>query len=141
MIFSLAIHKDEDSDYGVTVLDLPGCFTAEDTLEGVIKAAKEAIECHIEAMLEDGEPIPEPKPIEYYKNDGSLKDATFGFVEVDISKLAGVSERINITIPKLILRRIDAYAKKNSLPRSTFIANAAIEYIKNHKDSLTKKVG
>ncbi|MGA0846442.1 MAG: type II toxin-antitoxin system HicB family antitoxin [Luteolibacter sp.] len=27
------IHKDRDSDYGVTVPDLPGCFSAGDTAD------------------------------------------------------------------------------------------------------------
>lgn len=129
----LAIHKDKDSDYGVTVADLPGCFSAGNTIDEAIREAREAIECHLEAMLQDGEVIPTPRPLEFHQNNPDFADATFAFVEVDLNKLAGTTERINITIPKLILRRVDAYAKKASLPRSTFIANAALEYIKNHQ--------
>jgi predicted RNase H-like HicB family nuclease len=129
----LAIHKDKDSDYGVTVPDLPGCFSAGSTIDEAIQEAREAIECHLEAMLQDGEAIPTSRPLEFHKKNPDFLDATFAYVEVDLNKLAGPSERINITIPKLILRRMDAFAKQASLPRSTFIANAALEYIKNHE--------
>jgi predicted RNase H-like HicB family nuclease len=131
MRFALVIQKDPDSDYGVIVLDLPGCFSAGETIDEAMEQAREAIECHLEAMLQEGEAIPTLRPIEQHRTNPEYAGGIFAFVDVDINKLAGVSERINITIPKLILRKIDAYAKKASLARSTFIANAALEYIKN----------
>ena len=33
MNYPIVIHKDADSDYGVTVPDLPGCFSAGKTLD------------------------------------------------------------------------------------------------------------
>ena len=134
MQLALAIHKDKDSDYGVTVLDLPSCYSAGSTIDEAIKEAREAIECHIEAMLQEGEAIPSPRPLEFHKKNPDHSDAIFAYVDVDVGKLAGPSERINITMPKLILRRMDAYAKRVSLSRSIFIANAVLEYIKNHED-------
>ncbi|MDE0554356.1 MAG: type II toxin-antitoxin system HicB family antitoxin [Candidatus Poribacteria bacterium] len=53
--YPIVIHKDSDSDYCVTVPDLPGCITAEDTLEDAQNQAVEAIQCHVEGMLLDGE--------------------------------------------------------------------------------------
>ena len=44
MRFPIVIHKDETSAYGVTVPDLPGCFSAGDTPEDAIVSAQEAIE-------------------------------------------------------------------------------------------------
>ena len=61
MQYPIFIHKDENSDYGVIVLDLPGCFSAGDTIEEAIKNAHEAIECHIESLLLDKDPIPPKK--------------------------------------------------------------------------------
>lgn len=40
--------------------DLPGCVAAGDTQEEVARLLSEAVPMHIEAMREDGEPIPEP---------------------------------------------------------------------------------
>ncbi len=48
MRYSVVIHKDPDSDYGVTVPDLPRCFSAGDTMDDALAQAVEAIECHLE---------------------------------------------------------------------------------------------
>jgi predicted RNase H-like HicB family nuclease len=42
------------------VPDLPGCVTTGNTVEEVERNIREAIELHLEGMLEDGEAIPEP---------------------------------------------------------------------------------
>ena len=56
MRYPIVIHKDPDSDYGVTVPDLPGCFSGGDTMDEAIDMAHEAILGHIEGLLMDGEP-------------------------------------------------------------------------------------
>lgn len=42
------------------VPDLPGCVTTGKTVEEVERNSLEAIELHIEGMIEDGQPVPEP---------------------------------------------------------------------------------
>jgi len=42
------------------VTDLSGCITTGKTVEEVEQNIREAIELHLEGMIEDGEPIPEP---------------------------------------------------------------------------------
>jgi len=42
MKFPIIIHKDTDSDYGVTVPDLPGCFSAGDSYMDALESAQEA---------------------------------------------------------------------------------------------------
>jgi predicted RNase H-like HicB family nuclease len=37
MRYPVVIHKDLDSDYGVTVPDLPGCFSAGTTLDEALE--------------------------------------------------------------------------------------------------------
>ncbi len=44
MKYSVVIHKDSKSDYGVIVPDLPGCFSAGSTIDEALENAKEAIE-------------------------------------------------------------------------------------------------
>lgn len=98
MRFPAVIHKDEESGYGVTVPDLPGCFSAGDTLEEAIESAHEAVACHIEGLLMDGEQVPEQAPLEVHQanEDG---DGVWALVAVDISKLSSKAKRINITVP------------------------------------------
>lgn len=55
MHYPVVIHKDTESDDGVTVPDLPGCFSAGETLDEALQEVVEAIECHLEGLLADGE--------------------------------------------------------------------------------------
>jgi len=48
------------TSWGAYVPDLPGCIAAAETREEVISLIQAAIEFHIEGLLEQGEPIPEP---------------------------------------------------------------------------------
>jgi predicted RNase H-like HicB family nuclease len=42
------------------VPDLPGCITTGKTLAEIEQNIREAIALHLEGMIEDGDPIPEP---------------------------------------------------------------------------------
>lgn len=53
----VAVHKDENSVYGVTVPDLPGCFSWGDSIEDAMKNTCEAIYSHVQAMLTEGIPV------------------------------------------------------------------------------------
>jgi len=64
MRYPVVIHKDRKSDYGVTVPDLPGCFSAGETMEDALTNAVEAIECLIEGLLLEGDEIPQARPVE-----------------------------------------------------------------------------
>jgi predicted RNase H-like HicB family nuclease len=46
--FIALVHKDEDSAWGVSFPDLPGCFSAADTLADVLPQAGEALELWFE---------------------------------------------------------------------------------------------
>ena len=103
MRFPIVIHKDTGSGYGVTVPDLPGCFSAGDTLDEGIESASEAIACHIEGLLMDGEPIPARASLEKHQGNKDYRDGVWAIVAVDISKLSSKTKRINITLPERVL--------------------------------------
>ncbi len=46
--------------WGAYLPDLPGLVATADTLEEVQKLIQEGLQFHLESMLEDGDPIPEP---------------------------------------------------------------------------------
>jgi len=60
MKYPVVIHKDVNSDYGVTFPDIPGCFSFGKSIEEALAMSQEAAECHIEGILFDSEPIPVP---------------------------------------------------------------------------------
>ncbi len=51
----------DDGSYTVTVPALPGVVTQGATFEEALAMAREAIQCHLEGLLADGEPVPEER--------------------------------------------------------------------------------
>jgi len=56
----LAILENEGEAWGAYVPDLPGCVSAGSSREEVEQLIRGAIAFHLEAMREDGEPVPMP---------------------------------------------------------------------------------
>ena len=85
--YPIVIDKDADSDYGVTVPDLPGCYTIGDTIGDVLTQAVEAIECHLEGLLLDGDPIPEPKDIAFHETNPEYADGVWKTITIEFPEL------------------------------------------------------
>ncbi|HOE09752.1 MAG TPA: type II toxin-antitoxin system HicB family antitoxin [Treponemataceae bacterium] len=134
MKYAIFLEKDTNSDYGVTVPDLPGCFSAGSTIEEALDNAQEAILTHIEGLLLDNEMIPHPSSIEVLKNSYSSPEYFWSLVPVDIGSLSKNVKRVNITISDNILSKIDAFTKQEGSSRSGFLASAALEYISTHSN-------
>jgi predicted RNase H-like HicB family nuclease len=117
MNFPIVIHKDKHSDYGVTVPDLPGCFSAGRTLDEAMEMAEEAIELHLEGLIEDGRPIPRPKRIEDHRKNRDYADGTWAVVSVNTLTLRSNAKRINITIPERVLDAVDRFARRSGETR------------------------
>lgn len=117
------IHKDPDSDFGVSFPDFPGCITAGSTIDEAKTMAIEALTGHIESMVEDGEEIPKPSSLENIMADPDFSDGVAFLVNIPEIKPKAI--RINISVPEVTLRQIDAVAKKRGLSRSSFLVQAA----------------
>ena len=133
MQYPIFIHKDEESDYGVIVPDLPGCFSAGSTIEEAIKNAHEAIECHLEGLLLDNESIPLQKSIEEHLENPDFKGGVLAMIKVDVSKISGKTTRINVSLPERFLRQIDEYTEQHGGNRSGFLVDAAMSYMAEHR--------
>lgn len=111
MLYPVAIEIGDDKHaWGVTVPDLPGCFSAGDTIEDALDNARDAILFHIEGLIDDGVPVSEASSIEKYRKR-EYKDRVWALVEVDLSQLEDVTERVHITLPRRVLFKLDAAAK------------------------------
>lgn len=133
MRYPVVIHKEKSSDFGVSVPDLPGCFSAGATMEEALTNVVEAIECHLEGMLFDGESIPEAQSVEVHQRDKAYAGGTWALVNVDLSKLASKARRINITLPERVLALVDEQAKREGESRSGLLARAVLDYIGRKK--------
>lgn len=134
MKYPVVLHKDKDSDYGVTFPDLPGCFSAGSSIEEALAMAQEAAECHIEGLLIDSEPVPIATSIEKHKNNSNYKNGLWALIEIDLTKLSLKSKRINITLPERLLTAVDHFAKRHGETRSGLLAQAVTEYMSAHQN-------
>ncbi len=64
----LVIIEQGENSYGAYSPDLPGCVAVGGTKEEAEKNMREAIEMHIQGMIEDNEPIPVSHTIAEYVN-------------------------------------------------------------------------
>lgn len=127
MRYPIAIEPGDDQHaWGVVVPDLPGCFSAGETMEEALDHAREAILLHVEGLIDDGQAIPEARPIADHQKKREYKNRVWALVEVDLSQLEDVTERVNITLPRRVLHKLDAAAKAAGETRSGYIAHLAL---------------
>lgn len=117
------IHKETDSDYGVSFPDFPGVIAAGSSLDHAREMAQEALAFHVEGMIEDGDPISEPSTIEAVMANPENRDGVV--ILVTLKAPQSKSVRINVTFPDDVLQQIDDYAQAHGLTRSGFLARAA----------------
>ena len=121
-LYLALVHKDEGSDYGVSFPDFPGCVTAGTTLEEAHFNAYEALQFHVDGMVEDKEEIPNPTRVEDLPEE-ELGDAIL--VTLVAARLPGKAKRINITMDENLLKAVDQAAKAQGMNRSGFLAEGA----------------
>ena len=113
--------------WGVVVPDLPGCFSASDKgIDEAIDNAKEAIEMWIETALDMNLAIPKPSNITQLQKQKEFKGWIWAMVDIDPALLSDEVERVNITLPKRILARLDSKALQYGKTRSGLIADLAL---------------
>ncbi len=131
MKFSIAIEPGaRKSAFGIAVPDIPGCFSAGDTVEEAFDNAREAIEAHLEVLAEEGKDLPKTKSLSEWQKDAEYKGWAWGIVDVPVERFFGPAEKINITVPGRLLKQIDDFVKSRGLTRSGFLANAALEVMR-----------
>jgi predicted RNase H-like HicB family nuclease len=117
------LHKDRDSDYGVSVPDCPGCITAGKTLDEASRLAPEALALHIQGMIEDGDAVPEPSKVDDIAKDAAKHGAIAFMVSIDAPDR---TVRVNITARESQIEKIDGLAEAAGLTRSGYMVRAAI---------------
>ena len=87
------IHKDQDSDFGVSFPDFPGCVTAGVSLDEARSMAEEALAFHIEGLRLDGHSLPEPSSLTEIMNDPANRDGVAVMIPAEDRIRCGVDYR------------------------------------------------
>src|SRR5690242_18579204 len=125
--YTAIIEGGAEPGYSVFFPDLPGCTSAGDTVQEAARNAEEALRGHIQLMIEEGEPLPDPAAPETIQVDDDIEEVARMLVRVDLPSKA---VRINISIDEGLLGAIDRAASARGETRSGFLADAARRAIK-----------
>jgi predicted RNase H-like HicB family nuclease len=118
------VHKDPNSDFGVSFPDFPGCVTAGENIDEAKDMAQDALALHIQGMLEDGDRLPVASKLEEIMANSDFADAV-AYLVVGVPDSKPRTVRVNITLPEMTLKQIDAAAKRRGMSRSSFLVHAA----------------
>lgn len=127
--YLLLIKKNEATeDYLVSVPDLPGCQTTAKTMAEGIENITPVISEHLNILTEYGEDIPQGKSIDHHMENCSEPSPIWAVIDFDILPYLGKSHKINVTLPELLIKKIDDRVSKTPeyKTRSGFIAASCL---------------
>lgn len=120
------VEQQDDSAYGVSFPDLPGCFSAADRLEDVVPNAADALEL----WFEDA-PEAQPSSPETVRAAVADQLAAGAFlVAVPQVRRTTQQRRVNVSLDSGTLDAIDQRAARLGLTRSAFLVMAALNEIR-----------
>jgi len=122
--FIAIVHKETKSDFGVSFPDFPGCVTAGKNIDEAKDMAQEALTLHIQGIFQDGGQLPVPSRLEDIMSDPDYANA-IAYLVVSVPDARPRTVRVNVTLPEMTLKEIDAAAKKRGMSRSAFLVHAA----------------
>lgn len=121
-LYLALVHKENDSSYGISFPDFPGCITVVEALNNINQAARDALIFHLQGMAEDGRVIPECTP-----NETALQAHPGAFkllIEVPYNLKV---RRIQVTMEDRLLRDLDSMAEAAGYTRSGYLAHLVRE--------------
>lgn len=133
----------DHGQYAVFFPDIPGCLTCGDTLEEAFEYAIDALAGHLEALADDGDPIPEPSDYAEALRKSIADVESFGdsWPEGALIQMVPAPEldvsptRVSVSFKRYTLEMIDRKAEAAGMTRSGFLAAAANAY--THESSST----
>ncbi len=112
--------------FGIVFPDLPGCVSIAETGEEIADMATQALSLHIEGMLEDLDPLPRPSPVDQLERDPEGTWVTSLLVTAEPEP---ATERVNVILPKGLLRQIERFTTARGMNRSALLGLAARKYL------------
>ena len=100
----------DEGEWVVAIPELPGCLSQGETPEEAIKMIREAQRLWLQVALEDGRPIPAPRPEEDY------------------------SGRFNVRVPKRLHRDLVRAAEAEGVSLNLFVATALARAVSHSPD-------
>ena len=131
MVAVVALVHGKLGAYGISFPDFPGCIAGGETIDEALRRGRDALDFHVESMMEVGETLPKIRDIAEIKADPEyVEDFADAVVAVVDAEVPAKAVRVNISIDERLLDRIDRAAQATGETRSGFIAAAARERLR-----------
>lgn len=122
MAYAVAlIHEEQNSSFGVTFPDFPGCVSAATNLNDAIARAAVALAAHVKSLGEKSQTLPALRTIDDIRRTLEINEAIIAAVPVD---MPGRSVPVQISLNEHLLAALDRAAKAGGVTRSEKIAEA-----------------
>ncbi|TRW49995.1 type II toxin-antitoxin system HicB family antitoxin [Aliidiomarina halalkaliphila] len=137
MKYPIAIEwGNEKQATGIVIPDIPGAITAGDSYDEAYEMAQEVAHLMLTEIVEQGEAVPMPRSVEAHKANPEFEGWGWGLIDIDITPYLGRTEKINVTIPGVVIRKVDAAVKNLSYrSRSAFLTEAALDKLQRSEVS------
>ena len=125
----------ENNDYKVRVPDMPGCECRAQTMDLALNEILAVVESHLSLLAEYNEDIPTASNFENYVSKMEYRGGVWAVIDIDITPYLGKSHKINVTLPELLIKKIDdkVLTSPNYKTRSAFLATAAMNELNSEK--------
>ena len=117
------VHKEKGSAFGVQFPDVPGCYSAADDMEDVVRNATEVL-----SLWAEDAALPRPRGFEQVLADPDIAaELVAGAFLISVPLIVNDSRVVsaNISLERGMLKAIDMADKRRKLTRSAFLAQAA----------------
>ena len=122
----------QEGSYEVDCPDVAGSKVFGKTMDEALTNVEDKLKDHFALLSEYGETIPQPSPIEQHIAINTFVNVIWAFIEIDITPYLGKSHKINVTLPELLIKRIDNAVgqRLEYKSRSGFIAQACLNELR-----------
>src|SRR5215471_889706 len=133
MVAVVALVHGKPGAYGISFPDFPGCVSGGESVDEALRRGRDALDFHVESMMEVGEALPKIRDIAEIRADPEfVEDFADALIAVVDAEVPAKAVRVNISIDERLLDRIDRAAQATGETRSGFMATAARERLSPH---------
>lgn len=135
MKYPIYLHQADDRTFSGFVPDVEGCYFAGDTIDDAIADAQNALNAYFEFTTEKGNTPQQAKTVADHADNEDCTGGIWAYVDIDLNKFDGRAIKINITLPQLLLSRVDEYVSTHRAEydsRSGFLAELARRELAKH---------
>lgn len=124
-----------DDGWDAIFPDLPGCVSQGETALEAMKNAKDALALHVEGMIAEGLELPPQSelniPNKEWVADIRMQSPVYALLETVIP---GRNVRVDITMDRALVERLDSAAAREGTTRSGYLAQAVREKLQRNRE-------